>query len=830
VRRNILSSFFIFLAALFIGVADVAAQQTDRSQTYATAIAKARAECDVFWSDRALDPLRNKFPFGEEKPTIEMLTNPERIRPQDKPLADIAIKAVERCRTAYGPAFAMLPPNVNSMVQGVYRKQDSLVAELYTGRLTIGEYNIGMNRANAEFLIAISGISQNSSSSNTAVPSQRNEIRIALVVGNATYSSLPRLTNPENDARAIEAVLRELGFRTKLVLNANEQELRREVRSFASESDKADVALVFYAGHGAQVNGDNYLLPVDTEIARTEADIQFTGLKVDDLVNSIRSNTKIIFLDACRDNPALFKNLVKGRSAATTGLAPANASNFDLSRQGVGYFIAYATDAGTIALEGNGNHSPFTEALLRHLRAPISIDDLFSLVTREVRLVTNNTQRPTKYASLQSIICLTRTCPRNPSSGQLDPIQQASQSEQDDYEAALRTNNPDALDAFLQKYPDGVRRNDAIAALSKLRRSEFGEWTLFGVESGNTPPLHFFRLSSLTQFGDRISIQVKYIPDTSAPKMVVQGKEFPNAVYAEQLVVYDCKQSTMALSETTLIGKSTETLFRYKWADVQFLDLVNVPMANPGSIARLALNILCDEKLRTPLVTKKQVAGMRFHPLSSTAAGDGEMYYSQTANSGSNEQQKDVLLVLKHQKDRNVKDDFPGVSAPDFPNYRVAVNRVLVKCGEKKWTILKSEMYDTSNNLAYITINDPSAIQWTEFVEASPVGLLQRIVCQIEFGGIGVQAVIENSVLKIVSVVSGSPAARAGIVANDVITEINGEPAQGLSLNQAIEKMRGPVNSDVKLKIIRGGQGNAVELVLVRDLIRFSPAANQVPK
>jgi uncharacterized caspase-like protein len=79
---------------------------------------------------------------------------------------------------------------------------------------------------------------------------------------------------------------------------------------------------VYYAGHGAQLNGSNYLLPVDIDIPRTEADIQFAGLKVDDLINSIGSGTKIVFLDACRDNPALFKNIVSGRGSSPIGLIP----------------------------------------------------------------------------------------------------------------------------------------------------------------------------------------------------------------------------------------------------------------------------------------------------------------------------------------------------------------------------------------------------------------------------------------------------------------------------------------------------------------------------
>ena len=179
------------------------------------------------------------------------------------------------------------------------------------------------------------------------------ETRLALVIGNSGYANLPKLSNPANDARAVADVLGKMGYETHLLLDASEQKLRREVRQFASDSTKADVSLVFYAGHGAQVNGNNYLLPTDIDIPRTEVDIQFAGLKVDDLVNSIASNTKIVFLDACRDNPVLFKNLVKGRGSSPAGLAPASSSNFE-QKSGGGVFIAYATDAGAVADDGNG--------------------------------------------------------------------------------------------------------------------------------------------------------------------------------------------------------------------------------------------------------------------------------------------------------------------------------------------------------------------------------------------------------------------------------------------------------------------------------------------
>ena len=126
----------------------------------------------------------------------------------------------------------------------------------------------------------------------TPQTSAPHEVRIALVIGESRYLNLPRLINPEKDARSIAETLQKMGYNTQLLLDASEDGIRKEIRKFASESGKADVAVVFYAGHGAQLNGSNYLLPIDIDIPHTEADIQFAGLKVDDLINSIGSNTK----------------------------------------------------------------------------------------------------------------------------------------------------------------------------------------------------------------------------------------------------------------------------------------------------------------------------------------------------------------------------------------------------------------------------------------------------------------------------------------------------------------------------------------------------------
>jgi hypothetical protein len=232
--------------------------------------------------------------------------------------------------------------------------------------------------------------------------------RIALVIGNSNYEQLSSLDNPKNDAISVAKILREMNYETILVSDVNEKKLKKELKLFSNSSDKAKIALVYYAGHGAQVEGENYILPTDMEIPNSETDIKLSAIKVDDIINSIKSKTKLIFLDACRDNPALFKNFEKGRGSYPRGLSPQKTTT-DINNGGI--FIAYATDSGNISDDGpkNGN-SPFTSAFIKYASEPISIDDVFTKITNEVKRTTNQKQRPFKYASLDGIICLNPAC------------------------------------------------------------------------------------------------------------------------------------------------------------------------------------------------------------------------------------------------------------------------------------------------------------------------------------------------------------------------------------------------------------------------------------
>ena len=142
--------------------------------------------------------------------------------------------------------------------------------------------------------------------------------KVALVIGNAKYSQLGTLNNTVNDATAISQALAKMGFESQLVTDADGSALRNAIKSFTQRSAGKSVAVVFYAGHGVQVAGDNYLLPVDFDVPRSESDIRISGIKVDDLLAAIQSKVKVVFLDACRDNPVLARTLL----TATRGLAP----------------------------------------------------------------------------------------------------------------------------------------------------------------------------------------------------------------------------------------------------------------------------------------------------------------------------------------------------------------------------------------------------------------------------------------------------------------------------------------------------------------------------
>ena len=279
-------------------------------------------------------------------------------------------------------------------------------------------------------------------------PAISAQVGSALVIGNSKYQSLSSLPNAQNDARIIQTRLKALEYKTELLLNASEAQTRKALRAFANQTSSTNISVIFYAGHGAQVNGQNYLLPVDMEIPKRESDIELSGINVDDLIKSMRSNIKVIFLDACRNNPALIKSLPSGRGAYRSGLAAVNSGSVDKSS---GIFIAYATDSDSVASDGSDGNSPFTSALAKFISEPISIDDMFSKVTREVRQGSNNTQRPYKYASIEGVVSLVPTSKR---AAKEINVPGGKTNEELDFDNVIRNSNIEDIREFEARYPN----------------------------------------------------------------------------------------------------------------------------------------------------------------------------------------------------------------------------------------------------------------------------------------------------------------------------------------------------------------------------------------
>ena len=210
----------------------------------------------------------------------------------------------------------------------------------------------------------------------------------ALIVGNSAYSGSAKLPNPINDAKAMSAKLSSLGFKVTEAVDADRIKLVTALSEFSQTAAGADVTLLFYAGHGVQISGTNYMLPVDLNMNDLHQ-VPLQGISLNDVVEKyLPGKTKLVFLDACRDNPLI---PVSGRGVGR-GLAPISVSE--------GTLIAYSTKDGQLAMDGVGKNSPFTEALLNHLDDQDDIAVVLRKVRDEVMRNTGNKQQPWEYGSL----------------------------------------------------------------------------------------------------------------------------------------------------------------------------------------------------------------------------------------------------------------------------------------------------------------------------------------------------------------------------------------------------------------------------------------------
>jgi len=287
--------------------------------------------------------------------------------------------------------------------------------------------------------------------------------RIALVVGNSAYQSVAKLPNPVNDATSIGTMFRNAGFDVvDSRFDLGNLEFKRAIREFTYQARDFDIAVVYYAGHGIEVGGINYLIPVDAKLA-TDLDAEDEGVSLDRVIRAMEParRLRLVILDACRDNPFNQKmQRTMAMRAVSNGLAKIELTLRDT-------MVAYAAKAGSTAEDGNGANSPFTAALLKYLPEPgLDVRLAFGRVRDDVWSNTGHRQEPFVYASLGGsevplVPAVRKTEPTPPPATAENEVRRA-------FELTTQVGTKEAWEAFLEDYKTGLYADLARAQLAKL--------------------------------------------------------------------------------------------------------------------------------------------------------------------------------------------------------------------------------------------------------------------------------------------------------------------------------------------------------------------------
>jgi peptidoglycan hydrolase-like protein with peptidoglycan-binding domain len=296
--------------------------------------------------------------------------------------------------------------------------------------------------------------------------------RVAFVVGNGAYKNVPALPNPAVDAKSMAKLLRNVGFDVVEGSNLSRDKMTEKLLDFGKKAEGADVALFFYAGHGIAVNGTNYLLPVDADL-KSEMDVKLgAAINVDTTLEQTMGDAKVklVFLDACRDNPfaAKIRSAKATRSVnVQTGLAE--------MKSGEGTLLAFATGPGQTALDGEvGTNSPFTRALLANIAQPgVEIQQAMTKVRAQVNEETAKGQLPWGHTNLIGSVYL------NPAKAAGQPTEApntpaptttaASEVELEFWRSIKDSNKIEEFNAYLTNYPSGTFKSIALSRIAALQ-------------------------------------------------------------------------------------------------------------------------------------------------------------------------------------------------------------------------------------------------------------------------------------------------------------------------------------------------------------------------
>src|SRR5713226_3060446 len=297
--------------------------------------------------------------------------------------------------------------------------------------------------------------------------------RVAFVVGNGAYKNVAALPNPAVDAKSMAKLLRNVGFDVVEGVNLTRDAMTKKLLDFGKKAEGADVAVFYYAGHGIAIDGANYLLPVDADL-KSEMDVKpGAAINVDLTLEQTMSDAKVklVFLDACRDNPFA----AKIRSAKATRSVSVESGLAEM-KSGEGTLIAFATGPGQTALDGEaGTNSPFTRALMANIAAPgAEIQQAMTKVRAQVNEETNKNQLPWGHTNLIGSVYL-NPAPAAPGAAVEAPntpvvtTGPVSEVELEFWRSIKDSNKPEELNAYLTNYPNGTFKSLALARIAALQ-------------------------------------------------------------------------------------------------------------------------------------------------------------------------------------------------------------------------------------------------------------------------------------------------------------------------------------------------------------------------